>query len=111
MIDNRVMQRPRPMVDPPPITETFGKVKKWAVGIQTEVTALWDSLEVMLTNKNILVDGDINASTETPLELTADEAGAVMNLLYIDEDASIGVHNPGYVRALLKNSIQAMSSK
>ncbi|MCK4853437.1 MAG: hypothetical protein KAT31_04230 [Bacteroidales bacterium] len=80
------------------------------MNIQTDVTALWDSLDVILHAKNILVDGDINASTAAPLTLTADEAGAVMNLLYVDEDGSTGVHNPRYVKALLKNSIQAMSN-
>jgi len=77
---------------------------------QTDVTVLWDSLSNILHADSILIDGDINASSSAPLTLTADQAGAVMNLLYIDEDGSTGVHNPRYVKALLKNSIQAMSN-
>ena len=77
---------------------------------QTDVAALWDSLSNILHADSILIDGDINASSSAPLTLTADQAGAVMNLLYIEEDASTGVHNPRYVKALLKNSIQAVSN-
>ncbi len=73
---------------------------------QTDVMALWDSLSNMLHADSILVEGDINA----PITLTADQAGAVMNLLYIEEDGSTGVHNPRYIKALLNNSIQALSN-
>jgi len=77
---------------------------------QTDVTALWDSLSNILHADSILIDGDINASSSAPLTLTADQAGAIMNLLYIEEDGSLGVHNPKYVKALLNNSIQALSN-
>ena len=80
------------------------------MNIQTDVQELWDSLEVILTAKNILVDGDINASSAAPLTLTADEGGALMNLLLVEADKSTGVHNPRYIKALLKNSIQALSN-
>jgi hypothetical protein len=77
---------------------------------QTDVAALWDSLSNILHADSILIDGDINASSSAPLTLTADQAGAVMNLLYVEEDGSLGVHNPKYVKALLQNSIQALSN-
>ena len=84
-----------------------------AVGIQTEVDALMDSLEVILHKKSvsgdsIMIDGDLNASSSAPLTLTPDEAGAYLNLQMIGREKSGGVHNPNYIRALLKNSIQAM---
>ncbi len=83
--------------------------------IQTDVTALWDSLEVILhkpsvSGDSIMIDGDLNASSGSPLTLTADEAGAYLNLMMVDREKSDGVHNPGYIKALLKNSIQAMSN-
>ncbi len=80
------------------------------LNVQTDVTALWDSLSAILHNDSILLNGRIYASSGAPLTLTADQAGAVMNLLYIDEDGSTGVHNPRYVKALLNNSIQAVSN-
>jgi hypothetical protein len=80
------------------------------LNIQTDVTALLDSLSGILHADSILIDGEINASSSAPLTLTADQAGAVMNLVYVEEDGSTGVHNPRYVKALLKNSIQALSN-
>ncbi len=76
--------------------------------IQTDVTTMLDSLEVLLTAKNIMVDGDLNASTVAPLTLTADEAGAYLNLQMVEREKSTGVHNPRYIKAILKNSIEAM---
>lgn len=86
------------------------------LNIQTDVTDLWDSLEVILhkpssvNGDSIMIDGDLNASSGSPLTLTADEAGAYLNLMMVDREKSDGVHNPGYIKALLKNSIQAMSN-
>ena len=76
--------------------------------IQTDVETMLDSLEVLLTAKNIMVDGDLNASSSAPLTLTADEAGAYLNLMMVEREKSLGIHNPRYIKALLKNSIAAM---
>jgi hypothetical protein len=59
-----------------------------------------------LTTAGVIVGGDLSV----PATLSADEAGAYWNLLMVDNEKSLGVHNPGYVRALLKNSIQSLSN-
>jgi hypothetical protein len=75
-------------------------------GTQTEVEGLLGDLNAALTTAGILTaSGSTNASTSKPLVLTADKAGALLNYYLIKNDRSMGVHNPAYVRALLKNSI------
>ncbi|MEZ4907232.1 MAG: hypothetical protein R2771_06255 [Saprospiraceae bacterium] len=37
-----------------------------------------------------------------------DYVGAYFNWIMLEEDRSVGVHNPNYTRALLKNSIEAL---
>lgn len=80
--------------------------------VQTDMAELLDSLEGILVNKGFLnaSSGLLNASSGSPLTLTADEAGAVWNFEFIDQDKSMGVHNPPYVKALLEASIDAMSN-
>ena len=75
------------------------------LNIQTDVADLLDSLETILTTAGVIVGGDL-----VPQTLTADEAGAYWNLLLVDSEKSGGIHNPGYVRALLKNSIESLSN-
>jgi hypothetical protein len=78
---------------------------------QTEVAALIDSLKTKLVSANILVasSGLVNASSSKPLVISANKAGALFNYYMVTEDRSTGVHNPGYVKALLKNSIEALN--
>jgi hypothetical protein len=54
------------------------------------------------------VDGHVNASSTTPLVVTNNEAAAIWNLLYIEEDHSLGVHNPTYAIALLTNTLEKL---
>lgn len=57
----------------------------------------------------VLGDDGINrASTSNPLTATSIEAQVVWNYKTIEEDRSNGVHNPKYIKALLKNSIDAI---
>lgn len=37
-------------------------------------------------------------------------AQAFFNWIGLEEDRSLGVHNPSYVKALLKNSIEAVEA-
>jgi hypothetical protein len=79
-------------------------------GVETMVTDLHDSLGTILFNKGwIDEDGYVKASSSSALTLAADDAGALLNYRYILEDKSNGIHNPAYVQALLKNSIQHLS--
>jgi hypothetical protein len=53
------------------------------------------------------VDGSISIVTAS---YQADSAGALWNYLLIEEDRSMGVHNPAYANALLTNSIDALAA-
>ena len=50
------------------------------------------------------------ATSSAPIVVSADEAGAMLNWLTIEEDRSLGVHNPAYVVAALTNSIELLSA-
>jgi hypothetical protein len=78
--------------------------------VQTEVEELLEELKAALVAKGYLdeTSGLWNASSGTPLVVTADEAGAMLNFLSIEEDRSLGIHNPPYIIALLTNSIEAL---
>lgn len=74
-------------------------------GIQTEVHELLVDLKGLLTTKGILDDeGHVKPGTYS-VEL----AGAFYNYIGIEEDRSLGVHNPSYIKAVLKNTIAAMN--
>jgi hypothetical protein len=78
---------------------------------QEETEYLLDSLHTILVDNGWVSasSGLLNASSSAPLVLTADEAGAVWNFYFLEEDRSLGVHNPPYVTALLEASIEAAS--
>jgi hypothetical protein len=70
-------------------------------GVQTTVNNLVASLGTKLTTAGLL---DANGS---PVVGTypVDQVGALYNYLMIEDDRSEGVHNPKYIEALLRNSI------
>lgn len=45
-----------------------------------------------------------------PIATTNDVAGCYFNYIMVEEDRSLGVHNPAYCYALLKNSIECMKA-
>ena len=53
----------------------------------------------------IIVDGSANSGI-----FTVEEAQAAWNYKTLEEDQSRGIHNPGYSRALLNNSIEALQN-
>jgi hypothetical protein len=73
-------------------------------GVQTEVHDLLVELGDLLK-----AEGSIDADGH-PVRGTfhIDVAGATYNYIGIEEDRSLGVHNPDYIIALLKNSIDAI---
>lgn len=74
--------------------------------VRIETDSLLAQLAEKLREHNILnASNQINVSSGSPLELTSDQAGALLNYLLVKEDRSGGVHNYRYTRALLKNSI------
>jgi len=78
--------------------------------VMTDVESLLTDLETELVNAGIYdaATGRPDVSFGSSLDLTADEAGALYNYLMIHEDRSMGIHNPGYTKALLQNSIEAL---
>ena len=86
-------------------------------GIPTEVGGLADDMETLAALleavtgvdengdpvQGIIHDGHPNTGT-----FTITEAEAAWNYLLVMEDASGGIHNPNYVKALINNSIEAL---
>jgi hypothetical protein len=77
-------------------------------GVQTETTALADSLKTLLVTHGYL-DSATNLP-KAPLTLTNDQAGALWNYLLIEEDRSEGVHNRAYIQGLLKSAIEFLNA-
>lgn len=74
-------------------------------GTQTEVQELLDELEELLIAEGLLDEEGHPAVQSVP----EDQADALWNWIYIaHEDASLGVHNPAYTRALLELSLESM---
>jgi hypothetical protein len=77
---------------------------------QTWVGTKQDELEALLiTNGALNADGSIIGSSDTPNTLAVDIAGALWNYRLVYYDHSHGVHNPRYIKALLTNSIEALT--
>ena len=77
-----------------------------------------DSVEVLLEAlREELVAGSIlngstglpNASSSDTLVLSADQAGALYNFLFFEDDRSLGVHNTKYAYDALNASIEAVA--
>jgi len=73
-------------------------------GKVTEIEGLIEDLAAALTTAGMMVDGEIVEDTM----YEADSVGAVWNYILVEEDRSMGIHNPAYAEALLTNSIAAI---
>lgn len=78
------------------------------LGGQTEIHGLLDSLYTLLVAEGVIADGDHRI---TPGTYTAEQAAAFLNWQIMEEDRSLGVHNLGYTRAILVNTIETMNAK
>ena len=80
-------------------------------GATTELVALAEELKTILIAQGYYNEstGLLNASSGTPLVVSSDHAGAILNFLLFEEDGSHGVHNPKYTKALLQNSIEVFN--
>ena len=75
------------------------------MGVQTEIEELTDSLQNVLTAAGFLTaSGSVVTGT-----YSSDDAGIILNYSFVNEDKSMGIHNPGYVKALLVNSLEYMA--
>jgi hypothetical protein len=80
-------------------------------GKQDSVEALMGTLRAGLVSAGYLDDAsDLpNATSGTPLVLTAAQAGALYNYLFFEADRSLGVHNTKYTFDALIASIEAIT--
>jgi hypothetical protein len=74
-------------------------------GVQTEVEELVAELGEILEAKHLMhFDGEawhpVSGGTGTEAEI-----GAAWNMMYVLEDGSMGIHNPGYTKNMLKAAI------
>lgn len=80
-------------------------------GASTEIVTLMEDLWGILLAQGYVNEnnGLINASSSSPLEIPVNHAGAILNYYFAAEDGSHGVHNPGYIKALLQNAIEVFN--
>lgn len=70
--------------------------------LTVEIDSLIDNLKTVLVAKTLIDTNDYAVKCTTD----AISASAIVNYKAILEDRSHGIHNPGYVRALLKNTLE-----
>ncbi len=74
-------------------------------GVQTEIQALYDEVEGLLFNAGLITDtGSVIKQT-----VSSAQAGAIYNWKMVQEDRSLGIHNPQYTEFLLQTAIDALS--
>lgn len=76
------------------------------VGLQTHVEELLEELAVELKRIGVMTSSGSSASGTWP----ADVAAAFVNWQMVEEDRSLGVHNPPYVIEILDGSITKMKT-
>lgn len=84
-------------------------------GGQAKIAALITDLKNALIAKGVLdaagnltKPGGKTISATNPLVLPVHQAGAFWNYITLIEDRSNGVHNPAYIEAVLKNSLESL---
>jgi len=73
-------------------------------GVQTEVEGMIEELGGMLQDAGLLDDAGHPVVGTYPEA----QAGALWNYISVEEDRSMGVHNPAYLKAMLQAGIDAM---
>lgn len=75
-------------------------------GIQDEIEGLVEKLRAELFARGLIDEENlVVASRQDPLKISAAEAGAIYNFLYVYEDQSLGIHNANYAIALLQSAL------
>ena len=75
-------------------------------GGRTEVQAMFDELTVLFTEQGYIDPENGRWVTGTYPE---EAANAMWNYKFVEEDQSMGVHNPDYTKALLQQALDALS--
>lgn len=73
--------------------------------LREEIMTLQYELRDKLVDKGLLNASEL---VPVPLTMTQDEAGAILNYKYVYGDASYGMHNYQYTKALLVNTIESL---
>jgi hypothetical protein len=74
---------------------------------RTEIKNLMTQLETLILDKKLM---NANGMFTVPLTMTSAQAAAVLNYKLVYYDSSYGAHNYPYVKALLTNSIEALTN-
>ncbi len=76
---------------------------------QAEIQVIYDELFAVLVDKGLMngTTGLVNASSSAPLVIPGTQAAAIANYRTIYGDHSFGLHNPGYIKAILTNTLEA----
>jgi formate-dependent nitrite reductase cytochrome c552 subunit len=78
-------------------------------GYQTEMEELLVDLRDLLVAQGVVEYVEADAAYEPVVgTYTMVQAQAFFNWIGLEEDRSLGAHNPDYVKALLENSIEAL---
>ena len=68
-----------------------------------------DDLAALLATAGALDVTDPEHPEPVEGTFSADVAGALWNYMFVEEDQSHGIHNPQYAKALLTNSVEALT--
>lgn len=85
-------------------------------GVQSEIAVLIEELHGLLvehglyTEESLFEGGHPVTSSQLGRNHTEEEAGAVFNYILFEEDRSLGVHNPKYIKAVLTNTIELVEA-
>lgn len=75
-------------------------------GVQDEVAGLIEELREELLARGLIDEENLVVASRTaPLKISAAEAGAIYNFLYVWEDQSLGIHNTNYAVGLLRSAL------
>ena len=80
-------------------------------GVQTEVHELLVELRDELVALGVVEGDEEHGFHPVVGTFTMTQVRAFFNWVGLEEDRSMGVHNPKYVKALLKNSIEALEAE
>lgn len=78
---------------------------------QTEIAGLLEELRDMLIDRGVVAGSEEEGFHPVVGEYPMLQAQAFFNWIGLEEDRSLGAHNPNYVKALLENTIAALEAE
>lgn len=79
--------------------------------IRNKNKAIYDALELALIAKNVLIDDNEGGHSQTTLLVPSTLAQAFYNFEFVYYEHTFGVHNPGYIEALLTNTLEVVDAQ